>query len=449
MRPEFILLPKASVELYRYREREAACPNPTTSPSLAILFIPGSGGDHEQVRAIAATTHRLGGCSRVHFFSLGVGGMLSAMDGDVLIAKAGLVSQAMQGVVREYARAKLMPPPLALLAHSMGGIAASEAWIAAQPAPLSSSPPSSLFAPPPSSIAASPPLIYTTHRASSDSLMFFNTTITPHPTTTTPSRQMRSSNPNTQPHPHPTPFVAAIVALGTPFQRPPLPISSSLAHLYARHRRFWQSLSEANLTEIAPTFVSICGGCADWQVPTHLCELHGVVPAAALSLSASSRCVGGVGSDHLQLLWCKQIARPLAAALLALAANLALSPLPLPLSSRASILREALLPSPLRKECSAPLTRSPSSRLTTLLPPHATASGGCSTSGSKWPHRLAIGLWLCEEPLSPLMDGSRVLLLVSAVSLATAPGENTCGSLQTTGIPRVKRPIIRSTGIVE
>ena len=112
--------------------------------------------------------------------------MLSVLDGDVLLAQAELVRRSLAWISREFAE-RGSHPPIAILAHSMGGIASLEAWMGGR----------SWMA-----------------DAGVEGRIGLPSTSVP---------------------------LSAVVTLGTPFQRDDrfvTAVSSSLSRLYARHHRF-------------------------------------------------------------------------------------------------------------------------------------------------------------------------------------------------------------------
>ena len=123
MRPSYTPLPLDAphpFKLYRYRER--GHPQTSARCSLAVLFVPGHGGSHEQVRSIARATLDVARDAAVDFYALGSGERFSAFDGDLLLAQAAAIRTAATVAQQDAGGA-----PIAILAHSMGAVAAGDA----------------------------------------------------------------------------------------------------------------------------------------------------------------------------------------------------------------------------------------------------------------------------------------------------------------------------------
>ena len=123
MRPSYTPLPLDAphpFKLYRYRERGQ--PQTSARCSLAVLFVPGHGGSHEQVRSIARATLDAARGAAVDFYALASGERFSAFDGDLLLAQAAAIRTAATVAQQDAGGA-----PIAILAHSMGAVAALEA----------------------------------------------------------------------------------------------------------------------------------------------------------------------------------------------------------------------------------------------------------------------------------------------------------------------------------
>ena len=245
MRPKYVRVEANGVNLYRFFD--AGMRSPSLPCSMAVLFVPGSGGDHEQVASIAQVAHLSPGGRAVHFYTLGVE-LTSALDGDVLLAHAAFVVRAIRLIERQY---PTNPPGITLVAHSMGGIAA---------------------------LTALQELFHSPESAS----------------------------------------VAALIGIGVPFRRSPIAASASLEDMYRHLHGFWRNL---NVTNSTPVVASIWAGSGDWQVPADSASLHGVLSPAAVGVSMAADEVAAVGTstDHESLLWCNQLVRAVARALLALA----------------------------------------------------------------------------------------------------------------------------------
>jgi len=237
MRPSYVELPLLDAPstpraaLYRYLEGHrlpqgrVAAPGPC---SLAVLFVLGN-ASHEQVRSIASVTLRSPRGDDLHFYARAVGAVHTAMDGADLLDQAAHVERALRALAQLY---RDTPAQLALLAHSMGGIAALHAL-----GPLQA--------------AASGGGGGGLGMAAAASAW----------------RSRRSCASARRP------------------RRPSLHASRSVETVYAETRRFWGA---AAATDATPAFVSLCGGRADWQVSPALCGLRGLVPDASRALSADA-----------------------------------------------------------------------------------------------------------------------------------------------------------------
>ena len=234
MRPHF---ERISAHLYRYHER--ALPPPTLPPRLLVLFVPGNGGDHAQIRSIAAETLRADG-EAVGFYAVNLGTGYSALDGHTLRRHATRVVAAVRALAAEH-QPQL---PLVLLAHSMGGVAALEAVRLMDEADAPSNPPRG------------------------------QGTKSPHVNTANAAEP---------------PDVVGLISLGAPLAKPPVAVSTSLIRVYSQLHAHWRR----RRARIA--LVSVCGGARDRQVPCqqkktchdsvtaqtppapHLCPLPGAV----------------------------------------------------------------------------------------------------------------------------------------------------------------------------
>lgn len=284
---------------------------PHTDCRMVLLFIPGHAGSHEQVRSIGAETLRAAAAKHVsvHVFTVSLGEGLSAFDGAVLREHSARVEAALISISRQY-RQQPAPPDLFLVAHSMGGVATLDALLRMRRTRRSEAPASLLS-------------------------------------------------------------VDAILLLGVPLQRPVLDCSSSLSKLYRRvhrslSRRGKEEDGDGHGLEGLPAFAAIWGGCRDRIVPAALSSLDGVVPRRAIALNLTSQVLPGVHTpiDHAALLWCNQLVRRVASAIVATAAlrqqfapsastsstasavaapSASGSSSPLPLDSRVAAVRAALI----------------------------------------------------------------------------------------------------------
>ncbi len=295
MRPDFRTLPllaaNGSAEhhhsLERYVEQGVEAPPAGAPCVMIVLYVPGSAGAHTQARAIASTLLRAPRAARrVHVYALRHGGGHSAFDGRVLQAHARLVSRAMATLCAAYAPSAC--PPVAILGHSMGAIAALEA-LRMRAVALGGGPGADAAEPSPT-----------------------------------------------------WPTAAALGGLGAPFRRAPAALSPSLDAVYTQLRAHWASdATWAGGDGLLPAFASV-SSTTDFQVPAEMAGLDGVVPERAIAVDSPAQRLDGVWADpdHLSLLWCAQLVRPVAAGLLALADALPSTGTPAaPLRARVEALR--------------------------------------------------------------------------------------------------------------
>lgn len=250
--------------LYRYFDRVLAEDASSANPSvdLIVLFVPGHAGDHAQARSIGSETLFAAARRkhRIHFYTVSVGESLMAFDGNVLAEQATWIGRVLDALDDRYASShfprRSTAPAIFIVAHSMGGIAVLDALRARMLA----------LRAPPRTLA-----------------------------------------------------VDAVVMLGVPLLRPPIACSSSLDALYASTHDFWARHARSPAT---PAVASLWGGCRDWHVPAELSRLNATIFGEAMALSAPTQSLPNVASttDHLSLLWCNQLVRVVAHAIVNAAA---------------------------------------------------------------------------------------------------------------------------------
>ena len=269
MRPRYLAINKTiggKHALYRYEEH--GIPTGTDASTGACqsiaLFVPGHGGSHMQVRSFGMETLQAALARQVcvHVYTLSLGGEFSAFDGDVLSSHASSIDATLDLLSQRYQA----PPRIGLfvVAHSMGAIAVLES------------------------------LRRQHHRNLRQNLVF-----------------------------------DALLLLSAPVQHPVLACSTSLQKLHHRIRWYFGNLSFAvsrgatrASEERLPAFGSIWGGCRDYMVPAKLSDIEGVLPRRAIALSTSSSRIPGVWTpcDHQSILWCNQLVKLMANAVVSLAA---------------------------------------------------------------------------------------------------------------------------------
>ena len=261
MRPHYVEVPLlgdggSGAALYQYVEggRGGAHASPPEGCKLAVLFVHGNDGSHAQVRSIASAT---AASPHVHHYTLAVSAGFTGMvrdlkrpvhvhvhvrahvhvhvmrmcmqDGADLLEQSGLVTDALRTLASRHRRTRAQ---LAVLAHSMGGVAALHALGG-----------------------------------------------TDGHTRNMPSRTRMQ-------YMYEMP-VAAVIGLGVPFRAPPLRASRALDGMYAAAIGRGAGSGAGWLRDAAaedeggggggggggerdamPAWVSICGGEADWMVPS-------------------------------------------------------------------------------------------------------------------------------------------------------------------------------------
>jgi hypothetical protein len=266
--------------LYRYFD-DLVFDTEERSCSLVLLFVPGHGGSHTQVRSIGSEVLKMAFARRksVHVYTISTGEALSAFDGSVLEEQAATLRDALVALGETYRDQQLALPGLYVVAHSMGGIAALEAL---------------------------------RHSYSASALVDAAAPRLP---------------------------TDAVLLLGAPLQGPPFACSASLSSLYVKLRDFWAGGGSADFASshsggqiggrastlsapFLPAFASVSGGCRDWYVPPQMASLSGVVPIEAVALNgATTATLPSVSTptDHLSILWCRQLVRAVARSILDIA----------------------------------------------------------------------------------------------------------------------------------
>ena len=257
-RPQFDPVPEAGSSLYRFHDRGVP-EHRGVECSLFVLFLPGHAGDYRQARSLGNEVLRAASAKSigVHVYALSNDEAYGAFDGDVLALQAQQTAAALRFLCTRYRATQPHCPRIFVIGHSMGGIAALEAL----------------------RVLAADALVPAVH-------------------------------------------VDALLLLSVPLLRPVLACSASLARLYGRVRGFWAATSNAFLQKL-PAIASISGGCPDWQVPFALSSLHAAsMPplVSAVSVSTEDLLHVQTPTDHLSILWCNQLVRVLAHAVVGVAA---------------------------------------------------------------------------------------------------------------------------------
>lgn len=276
-----------------------------------VLFIPGNAGSGSQVRSLGAEAYRLQR-GRTHkgadLFTAHFNEELSAFDGRLLTDQVEHVIHCIDAVLQAYREGNysgVPPTSVVLVGHSMGGFVARALFV--------------------------------------------------HP----------AFQPGT---------VDTIITLNTPHRLMPLLLHRSVADLYHKVNGFWRQ--QFNLTHhfrlnsswdtFPPTpsmadvtVLSIAGSFRDSLVRSDLASLETLVPIShGLSLLTTS--VPGVRleADHQSILWCNQLVKTLANALLELSDLQVAHPGPVPVAERMRLFgRYFISPIPYRLGYSLPQER--------------------------------------------------------------------------------------------
>lgn len=265
--------------LYRYRD--GGVPDSTRHCSLVVLFLPGHAGDYRQVRSLGNEVLRAANHEKfsAHVYALTNNEAFSGFDGDLLRQHAVQTATTLNLLCERY-HVQPRLPAIVVVAHSMGGIAALEAL-----------------------------------------------------------RVLSSNGASTPPV-----RMDALLLLSVPLRRPVLACSASLDQIYHGLRHFWRQ--GAYTEQEMPAIASISGGCRDRMVPALLSTpTSALLPPNLSALSAHSSELLGVQTpaDHLSILWCNQLLRVVARALVHVASLRSTHPATHPaLAERVEILRGAL-----------------------------------------------------------------------------------------------------------
>ncbi|KAG0309416.1 GPI inositol deacylase [Dissophora globulifera] len=111
--------------------------------------------------------------------------------------------------------------------------------------------------------------------------------------------------------------VNTILTLATPHMIPPLAIDYAVTELYNKIEEFWRQGFEGPHSALANvSLVSILGGNQDITVNSDSGNIHHLVPQShGFAVFTTSIPDAWVGSDHLSILWCNQVVKAIAEAL--------------------------------------------------------------------------------------------------------------------------------------
>lgn len=237
-----------------------------------MLFIPGNAGSYKQARSIAAETARFfrdavardegtlqTNTRNLDFFTVDFNEDITAFHGQTLLDQAEYLNEAVNYILSLYHDSRkatmdsdlMDPSSVIILGHSMGGIVARTMLVM-------------------------------------------------------PNYQSNSVN--------------TIITMSTPHSTPPVSFDKQMVDTYEEINSYWRrSFSEkwANNNPLwHVTLVSIAGGGRDTIVPSDYTSISSLVPAThGFTVFTSSIPRVWVGIDHLEITWCNQFMKVLAAAM--------------------------------------------------------------------------------------------------------------------------------------
>ncbi|KAF7727956.1 GPI inositol deacylase, partial [Apophysomyces ossiformis] len=138
--------------------------------------------------------------------------------------------------------------------------------------------------------------------------------------------------------------VNTVLTLATPHVLPPAMLDSRLDRLYKRLERYWrESYKSGHLQDV--TLVSFAGGTLDQTVNSDAASLEGAIPSSN-SMTVFSASIPHVWTscDHRAILWCNQLVKIVAAALIDII-DYRVPSQTISASDRMNIFKERFLPS--------------------------------------------------------------------------------------------------------
>ncbi|KAK6456233.1 PGAP1-like protein-domain-containing protein [Scheffersomyces xylosifermentans] len=264
--------------LYLYRE-QGKDPIPDEKngydrlSGIPVLFIPGNAGSYRQVRSIAAETANIyfgnngnienPNAQNFDFFSADFNEDFTAFHGRTMLDQAEFLNEAVRFILELYADEPIAPKSVILLGHSMGGVVA----------------------------------------------------------------RVMLTLPNYVDH-----SVNTIITLASPHAAAPLTFDGDILKIYSAIDRFWfdgfnNSNAKSNaVSEIASSrlrdvsLLSITGGLTDSTLPADYTTLSFLVPPSN-GFTVYTTGIPGVWTnvDHLAIVWCDQLRKKVAKALLEIA----------------------------------------------------------------------------------------------------------------------------------
>ena len=115
--------------------------------------------------------------------------------------------------------------------------------------------------------------------------------------------------------------VNTIVTMSTPHARPPVAFDGDIVRTYKQTNDYWREAYSQKWANDNPlwhvTLISIAGGSLDTVVPSDYASLESLVPAThGFTVFTSSVPNAWTGADHLQMVWCAQLVKPIVRSIL-------------------------------------------------------------------------------------------------------------------------------------